>query len=179
MCFGVLRRHGGFLLRVFLVVGVLRRDVRRGTGHTGLRRDLHELREHLRGDLRHFVTLRHALQNRHRAAADQSEQRGRSLHAECLRDLGFAAHVDARELQLAVHAVDRVAEFAGHVEQAIVGRHPHEDDNRVGRRRLRHGLEIVLCHIDHIATRGRCATCLPRLRLDLMLESLEVDGPCQ
>jgi len=126
-----------------------------------------------------FLVGRKALQNRHRTAADQREQRRRALNLERLCDGGIGCDVDAGQLDLAVELVHRVTQCACHGEQTVVGRHPQEQQNRERGGGLHHGLERVLRGVDDISASRRSAARLPRLGLHLMLERFQINGSRQ
>ena len=107
-------------------IGIRIARIRRGTGHTGLLGRSDQLRHHDFGDLLQLLIGRQALQNRHRTTADQCEKRRRSLHLEGLRNRRIGCDVDTGQLDLAVELVHGIAQFAGHVEQTVVGRHPQQ-----------------------------------------------------
>ena len=160
-------------------IGIRIAGIRRGTGHTGLLRGCDQIRNHRIHDLLHFLSGRQALQNRHRTAVDQREQCRRALHLERLRDRRIRRDIDTRQLNLAVQLVHGIAQLACHVEQAIIGRHPQQQQDRERGRRLHHGLERVLRGVDHITACGRSASSLPRFGLHLMLQRFKIDGSRQ
>ena len=139
-------------------------------------RQLHDLGQHLLANLRQLLVAHQPLQQRHRATANQRDQRRRALHLQCLGNLRVRGNVDARELNLPVHRVHRIGERMSHREQSVVGGHPQEQQNREGGRGLHHRLERALRGVDDVAASRRRATGLPRFGLDLMLERLQVNG---
>ena len=185
MGFGMLRRHllsthagtGG--TSALGGIGIRITRVRRGTVHTRLRGGLNDLRNHLVGKLLELVVTRKALQQRHRTAGNQREQCGRALHLQRLGNRRIGRDIDTGELNLAVQGVHRVAQCTGHREQAVIGRHPQEQQDREGRGSLHHCLEGVFGGVDHVPTSGRSATRLAGLGLDLMLQRLQIDGARQ
>ena len=185
MGFGMLRRHllstrdgtGG--TSALGGIGIRITRVRRGTVHTRLRGGLNDLRNHLVGKLLELVVTRKALQQRHRTAGNQREQCGHALHLQRLGNRGIGRDIDTGELNLAVQGVHRVAQCTGHREQAVIGRHPQEQQDREGRGSLHHCLEGVFGGIDHVPTSGRRAARLSGLGLDLMLQRLQIDGARQ
>ena len=125
----MLRRHHGSGIRGTLILRTIRiriAGVRCGSVHAGLLGHGHDLRQHLFGDLLHFLIAGQPLQQRHRAAADQGEHRRSALHLQCLGDIRIGCDVDTGHLNLPVHRVDRVGELACHREQTIIGRNPQE-----------------------------------------------------
>ena len=176
----MLRRHlllgaGGGIRRI----GIRIARIRRGTGHASLLGGGNQIRNHRVHKLLHFLSGRQALQNRHRTAVDQREQSGSTLHLERLRNRRIRRDIDTRQLNLAVQLVHGIAQLACHVEQAIIGRHPQQQQDRERGRRLHHGLERVLRGVDHITACGRSASSLPRLSLHLMLQRFKIDGSRQ
>ena len=160
-------------------VGIRIARIRSGAGHAGLLRGGDKLRHDHVCDLLQFLVGRKALQNRHRTAADQREQRRRALNLERLCDGGIGCDVDAGQLDLAVELVHRVTQCACHGEQTVVGRHPQEQQNRERGGGLHHGLERVLRGVDDISASRRSAARLPRLGLHLMLERFQINGSRQ
>ena len=182
VCLLMLRRHHGCRVRgsfALRIGGIGIAGIRCGTAHTGLLGHGHDLRQHLVGDLLHLVIAGQTLQQRHRAAADQREQRGSALHLQRLGDGRVGGDIDTGQLDLAVHRVDRVGERTRHREQAIVGRNPQEQQDREGGRGLYHRLERVLGGVDHVTAGCRGAAGLAGLGLDLVLQRFQIDRPRQ
>ena len=98
---------------------------------------------------------------------------------ERLRDRRIRRDIDTRQLNLAVQLVHGIAQLACHIEQAVIGRYPQEQQDREGRRSLHHCLEGVFGGVDHVPTSGRSATRLAGLGLDLVLQRLQIDGARQ